>query len=1025
MIAPRWLLVLAVLALPAYVRANAPYSDPEYLEDVWQAEQGLPNSTVTSMVQTPDGYLWLGTYAGLLRFDGIEFTVFDRTNAPALPSSAVVNLFRDRSGRLWISTMLGMASVKDGQWQTFGSGSGWTGNYAWAFAEGKGGELYVTTFDSKILRYQDGRFQELPTPPGNPVTFFPFVDASGRPGVVSDHFIGTLVDGQWRETAPVDRLHVGEPAGSVSLAAGPARDGGVWISTEHAVWKYRDGQLQLASRAPWPIETHWSVHEDRTGNIWICSIGAGFYRLSPDGSWRHFTTETGAAHRFTRFVFEDAESNLWIGTDDAGIQRLKRRYLTSWARGEGRSQRRIVKAITADASGRILLGTYGQGVVRLDEKGITPILEPQARNFGAHAGTCAAFNGSVFSLLSDRRGQLWIGTTFDAGQTQLPLYVLDASSCRRADPGGTIASTKTASVYSLFEDSRGQVWIGTDAAIVRANADGTYRRFEIEPSPHLNNIQAFAEDPTSGALYAGGAAGRLYRWASDRFEVVPEASDLLDDSIDALQVGADGTLWIATYDGGIAALREGRLSRIAEEQGLPASSILSMRLDADANLWLGSNHGIVRLAGNALHKTLQEALPPSFRMFTQSDGLPTLELSTASMTDRQGRLWFGTHNGAVALDPRNLPPPPPPPRIVIEKLSIDGQNAGDPARFNTTAAEPEASLVVPPGAHRLEIRYAGLSFTAPEKVRFRYKLAGYDPDWVDVGSRRIAYYAKLPPGHYDFSVMASNDGGVWSASAARCDIVVTPTFYQTVAFRILAVLAVALLLWWLYRRRLWQLAAQMQVRFDERLAERTRIAQELHDTLLQDVIGSSIQLQVATRQLHTEPDTALKTLAEVTENLEQSVQSSREAVRGLRSAEKEDLASALSRFADEMRGAATAEVRVTLHGQPRLFNALADYEVRRIAREALRNALHHAQAQTVEAVIDYGDEELRVDINDDGVGIDEKTIAAGRDGHFGLKGMRERAARIGGALTVYRHAPHGTTVTLVVPSEYAYARTHA
>jgi PAS domain S-box-containing protein len=830
---------------------SAQLEDPEFLIDTWETEQGLPEDSATSMVQTPDGYLWFGTFNGLVRFDGVKLTIFDRSNTPQLPSPGIVNLHLDRSGRLWVSTLLGMATVKDGVWTVYRESSGWIGNYVRFFAESASGQMYFTTFDGKVLRFHADRFEELPQPPARwQLGFVPYVDHTGALWVINPQFIGKLVEGKWQATISASSLVKNDPLRLIM--AGPSRRGGVWIATRTGLRRFDDsGRVVFETSVDWGSPGFWSLHEDSTGAVWVCSHNFGVYRLTPDGRWRHFTTGQGISYHAARFVFEDREGNWWIGTSGGGLNRLKHRSFVSWGLAQGLPER-VVVSVTTDQQDRIIMGTFGKGPVRLAGREISWVT--------------AAKIPLVQSTLVDRQGRIWVGSLGGG------LYVVEGATYRSfftwpmhqgTGGGGTTGAT----AYSLFEDSHGRIWVGLDDNDPRTYEGATcfegfqYKTYALEGSPLLNTVRTFAEDPKSGTLFAGTHARGLYRLDGDRFVAVPEAVSLIHEHITALHADADGTLWIGTEDGGIACLRNGVLTRISEKEGLPARAIGSILDDQLGNLWFGSNRGVLRVPRSELEALIDGRKSLLFSsVFNRSDGLASVECSLGfqptATRDREGKLWFATYGGAVTVDPRRLQQNVQPPPVVIESLLVDGQPSNVRAALTTVSSSSAVSVTVPAGAKRLEVHYAGLSFTAPEKVRFRYMLEGFDKDWIDVGDRRVAYLQDLQPGKYRIRVKAANNDGVWNEAGASLALDVRPFIWQTLWFRFLAlfglIAAVGLTAVRMTHNRL-----QRRIeRLEQRRAleqERARLASVLEATSdyvgFTDVRGNLLYLNPAGRRL--------------------------------------------------------------------------------------------------------------------------------------------------------------------------------
>jgi PAS domain S-box-containing protein len=758
--------------------SSSDYSS-DYIFQVWQTDQGLPENSATAMVQTPDGYLWFGTFNGLVRFDGVKFTVFDRSNTPDLPSPGIVNLYLDRSDRLWVSTLLGTAYVKDGHWRVFNQQDGWTGDYVWRFAETSSGDIYLTTFDHKILRFDGDRFHEIVRPPvANPeLGFQPYVDGTNDFWVINPQFIGKFARGKWQELIPapspmIEKYRFLRP----NLMAGGSRDGGLWIVTTDYLRKYHSGRLMFETRAPWTLDNLWSLYEDSSGGVWITSWREGLYHFSAEQGWQHFTTDNGLPYNGVRFVFEDREHNLWVGTNGGGLARFKHRYLTNWGLEQGMPDR-VVKSLTVDGKGRMYFGTWGQGVGQLAGFRITRILGPH-ENLHSPDGSCRnLFDGLVVSTLVDHKGRFWV-STYASG-----LFLFENHTCHGFFVS---ANSNSPQLAPIFEDHRGTIWVGTqDGAFA---FDGTqFRKYFFSPRPEHSNASSLAEDGAGKILWVANRAGGLYRFDGQNLVPVPEAGVLANDRISTLFADPDSTLWIGTEDAGIACVRKGLVTRISEQQGLPAHSIASILDDEVGNLWFGSNRGILR----AGRKELEELISGhknriEFQVFNQSDGMGVAECSLGTqptvVKDPRGRLWFATFKGAVMVDPKSLRLNTQPPPLVIEQVLVDDQPvAGRPA-FATSAAEFPLRVTVPPGDHRLEIHYAALSFTAPEKVRFRTMLEGFDKEWIEVGDRRAAYVQHMKPGKYRFRLKAANNDGIWNETGTIAELYFRPHFYETYWF---------------------------------------------------------------------------------------------------------------------------------------------------------------------------------------------------------------------------------------------------
>src|SRR5579862_3523284 len=464
------LYLLLGLALQVFAASR---SDPDYLIDVWETQQGLPDNSATAILQAPDGYLWVGTFNGLVQFDGVNFTVFDSSNVPELPSPGIVNLHLDSSGRLWVSTLKGMVVRQSGRWVAIPSEKGWTGDYARTFSEAAG-IVCITSFDGKVFRVEGGRLQELPEPPGQKGHgYFGQVDRSGRIWVAQDHYFGSWDGTSW-VTSPL--------AATVTngfVAANPARDGTLLVLSGTTLLRVDGDRVRSRTDVSESIREVWRMDEDRQGLVWISTMENGLYRLSPTGLLRHFTATNGLSCDPLRCTFEDREHNLWVGTSGGGLQRFKARSFASYDVETGLPERNV-RAVIEEEPGKILIGMYGKGAVRLQGGRVSRVIPQEA----------AAAPAYTLSLLADSRGNTWFGTL--RGLFIMKDEVLKAVST--GDSGGE-------RIPALFEDSRGVVWIAGSQSV--SMFDGVrFTPFPTNEAINLSGVRCFAEHPVDHTVWA-------------------------------------------------------------------------------------------------------------------------------------------------------------------------------------------------------------------------------------------------------------------------------------------------------------------------------------------------------------------------------------------------------------------------------------------------------------------------------------------------------------------------------------------
>ncbi|MCW5554558.1 MAG: hypothetical protein KIS67_20660 [Verrucomicrobiae bacterium] len=809
---------LAAMNWSARAETPHPFADSGYLIHTWETADGLPENSATAMVQTSDGYLWFGTFNGLVRFDGIKFTVFNHFNTPELPDNNIVNLHLDREGRLWVSTGLGLVtrkplSAEGGRvdWRTFTADDGWNGDLVRTFAERPNGDLLLTTFNGQVLEFSDNRFMALPPPPGEPGQgYFGGVDEAGQWWVTQNRFVGRWDGSQWISTiAPNPSL------GRSAVASAVARDGALWIFLGKELVKFREGKEVLRLPLPRFSGGVWSMSEDSRANVWICSYDSGLFRVSPTGDLHHWGETNGLGYHATRFVFEDRERNLWVGTSGGGLRRYKPRRISDMTL-DGPLAGRVTRSVWPSADGRMLIASPELGLFQREASGVSRVMVPGPRNE----------TGYGLSVVEDRRGRLWYGDMDHCWWRQEPL------SFERISVG----LPKSANVGALFEDSQGRIWIAAGQGVVTFD-DGGFRELGIAQGLPTGRVLCFAET-RSRAIWLASEQG-VFRYDTGRFlEVRGSDGESLRDVL-CLKAEPDGTLWMGTHDRGLLRWQEGRLHRLGTAVGLPVESVNAILEDGHGYYWMTSNRGIVRAARTDLHAAANGDLRRlNCLLLTASDGLPSMECATGQPTcvrDPAGRLWFATQKGVAMVDPAKLEFNTLPPPVHIERVSFHRDNPGVEIEPADSKDKAEAAVVrlqppfvrapeLPAGTRRLEIEYTALSYSSPERVRFQVKLDGISRDWEDAQDQRVARFYELRPGDYVFRVRAANNDGVWNETGASLAFSVLPFFWQTWWFRLVA----GLLLVGLGGALAWSWSRQRIAR----AMERERLVHETH--LLRD-----------------------------------------------------------------------------------------------------------------------------------------------------------------------------------------------
>jgi len=973
--------------------AHAQSQTAQYVATVWQAEQGLPQNSVTAMLQDQQGYLWVGTFGGLARFDGRRFTLFDSGDMLPLGNNGILSLYESRSGAVWIGTLDGgLVRLDNGAVTTYTEGDGLPSRFISSIREDTAGNLWFNTSEG-VAHFVGTKLEAYPTHRGKAVREFLLQARDGS---------------MWfRSRQKVVRFGAD---GSIATLSNPkptaylvheARDGSVWIAfrDRYRLVRYDRG---VFSDVPLPAIRRRELLRHELGGdylVYTLSMAEDANRelllLTPAGLCRIVGPSLGPPEALAlpskgrevlqvRSLLVDREGNVWVGTNGMGLIRLRPAPLIAYGKDEGLSDSGF-NAVFQDREGRIWMG--GDSLYWLDGDGFH--LFPGVANVRAIAQT--------------RDGDLWFG-----GYGSLHRY-----------NSGVLSNFKVEApdVRAIYEDREGTLWIG---ALMEEHPGGLYRfrHGKLDQIPGVSDVNQIIED-RDGGLWVAGIKELLYIRGGKTVRY-GHKQGLPDRSVDIHQ-DSTGTLWIASYGGGLTRLRDGQLKAITTKNGLPNNTLAGMLEDSRGNLWITSTQNIFCLSLKQLNDFADGKIGSIFPVsYGVAEGTRSSESdvgSPAGWETNDGRIWFPTMRGVVAIDAtagNRLPPP-----VVIEE-----------AWANTLTLAGNHRTSAPPGNNTFDFRFTALSFSAPDRLRFKYRLEPFDKDWVDAGTRRTAHYTNMDPGEYSFHVAAANNFGIWSEQEASVRFVLQPHFYQTNWFRALCAAIFLALLWAAYQFRIRQLAHQFNMRLEERLSERTRIARDLHDTLLQSFQGLVFRFQAARYQLPDRPEEASDALDSALISADQALAEGRSDIQELRSGSSQEsnleqmlLAMGRELASSQNGGDSTPSLRVIVEGNRRAKPTMIREEVYRIARELLRNAYRHAQARNIEAELRYDDDAFLLVVRDDGKGMDPQVLKDhGRAGHWGLPGMYERAEGIGARLDIWSEAGAGTEVRLTVPAAIAYEK---
>ena len=972
-----------------------------YFTRTWQVEQGLPQNKVTAVVQTRDGYLWVGTYCGLARFDGVRFTVFDDNNTPELRSSRITSLFEAGDGTLWIGTESGdVAQYKDGRFAAVPLRANWTGRKIYGITADDIGDVWLLNEAGELVRERDGKVLRPPSGTVTKVVSF----ARGRDGTVwvgREGTVSGLKGGQLSAEVSTNDYVQGFCA---------ARDGGFWVASNGGIRKWRDGKwVADLGAAPWGWSIVPKLEETSAGALVGGTPDLGLWLFFPGQTNLgavHFDRTNGLPSDWVISLWEDREKNLWCGTG-GGLVVIRPNNLETVSPPD-KWKSRAVLSVLPTPDGALWIGTEGAGLYRLQNGAWN--------NFYSAQGIR---NPYVWSLALDRAGKIWAGT-WGGG-----LFVQKDDSFDFA-PGLTNFLSPMPAL--LFVG--GELWAGTPAGALRYK-NGHLEQFNEMGGEPFGDVRTLALDK-SGALWIGTAGGGLVRRQDGKFRRFKKSDGLSSDFIECLHFADDGALWIGTFGGGLNRFQNGKFSSIGRDQGLPNGVIGHIESDGRGFLWMSSYGGILRASLKDLNRCADGGTTKvPFLIYGVNEGMPTLEcsegLQSAGCKTADGRLWFPTAKGLVSVDPAGVKINSLPPPVQIEQMLVDDKKFAD----GNTAGP----LKIPPGRHRFEFEYTGLSFVAPEKVRFRCRLNNFDADWSEVGEKRTAIYNYVPPGNYSFQVAACNNDGVWNEAGASLAFRVLPYFWQTTWFRLGGGLAALLtatgVVWFDTRRRMRRRLERIERQRDiER--ERARIAKDIHDDLGASLTRITMLSQSARSDMQL-PES-------VTKNLERIFDTARELTRAMDEIvwavnpyhdRLDSLANYLSRFAYEYLS--VAEIRCRLDVPLELPAIPIAAEIRHnlflAFKEALHNIVKHAAANEVRVALKQESSKLLLLVADNGRGFDTGSlldsvsptpdrIARGN----GLANMKRRLAEIGGACAISSGPGKGTLVYFTVPFEGSLSR---
>lgn len=988
-----FLLLLILFATPAWTLDPAKKLS-QFGHTTWRLQDGFFNGTPTAVVQTMDGYLWLGTESGLWRFDGVRFVRWNPPTEKPQLELPIESLLASHDGSLWIGTTHGLFHWKGQELTLYPEVRGFVS----AILERANGEIWFTDYGS----FSASAVCQVVI---DQVRCYGKEDEFSGPTTLAEGIEGNLWIGTneglvcWKPGLPTFYGPVGLKGNkSVGVSAiVPAQGNSLWVGMAVAG---RGLGLQQLIRNSWKTfitpQLDGSTLQvtalllDRQNSLWVGTETQGIYRIR-GRQVDHFRRSDGLSSDtvFQSGLFEDREGNIWV-TTSLGLDCFRDLRVTTFTSREGLTVDEV-DAVLASRDGTVWVG----GPRALDA--ISPdngfSVKPQRNLPGSQ----------VTALLEDHRGQLWVGIDND-------LFVNKEGNFHRVVRE---RNRPVGFVVGMTEDVDHNVWAetrGTPRELLRIQG---LRVVEEFPAPQMPTARTLAADP-GGGIWLGLGSGDLARYVHGRLEVFSfkqSTAPNIESVVNHLAVNTDGSVMGATSFG-LIAWKNGQKQTLTTRNGLPCNWIHAFLTDNQGNLWLYAQCGLVRVANSELQKWWdQPDAVLQVKVWDAIDGAqPGHAPFNAAAKSKDGRLWFTNNISLQMVDPARMEQNSIIPPVHIEEVIANHQ------RY---AASGDISL--PPSVRDIEIAYTALSFTAPQKVHFRYRLDGYDQGWLEAGTRRQAFYNDLPPGRYRFRVVASNNEGLWNEAGASLDFRIPPAWYQTIWFHGLSGITIILVLGLIHRLRMRQVARAISIKSDARLAERTRMARELHDTFIQTIQGSRLVVNDALAR-PSDSESMLQVLRQLADWLERATQEARTALNSLRESTtgRNDLRLAFQHIIESNFIPGSMSVNLSVIGEIRAMHPIVRHEIYRIAHEAIRNASQHSHASRLDIELRYG-RELTLRVGDNGIGIDPAVLDKGKKGHFGLQGMRERAGRIGAKLTLLSNTSSGTVITLVVPEGVLYS----
>ncbi len=959
--------------------------------DSWTADNGLPQNSVYSIVQTPDGYLWFTTFDGLVRFDGVRFYVFNKNNSKGLTTNRFTSLFAEENGTLWVGTSdSGLVRYQNGQFQTLTTADGLPNKTIQQIQKDIDGSILILTTDG-MVRWRNDRFTtvELYDFRTRKIYISP---SKTRWELNETELTATKDDRQKQYKLPFN------PAQSTLditynylfyVSMFEDRGGAFWFAASGNLFRLKDEVLTTyTAREGVPKSRISRITEDDQGNIWFGTEKDGACHLAGEKFYCQ-NTANGLSSNYVMDIFTDRESTIWITTNEKGINRVSKQVITPLSMADGLADKNVYP-ILETADGDFWVGSTSS---------LSNYKDGKFTNYTAREGLLYFV---VQSLFEERNGRLWIGSL---GGVE---YLENGKFTDFTKKLGIVIGE--ADFWDIHQTANGVLWFATSKGAIKYENE-TATRYQIAEGLPGDDVKVIHE-AQDGSLWFGTYGG-LAHLTNAKFEAFTENEGLAGNHIRTIYEDAEQTLWIGTYESGLSRLKDGKFTNYTTDNGLFSNGVFQILEDAHENFWMSSNQGIYRVSRRQLNDFADGKISRIVStFFGKSDGMLNRECNggrqPAGIKAKDGRLWFPTQDGVAVIDTEKVEFNPLPPPVVIESASLE--NSSLPVT---------GSLTIAPDQGNFEIHYTGLSFIKPEQVQFRYRLEGLDENWTNAGTRREAYYPYLPPGHYVFRVIAANSDNVWNEQGAALEIVVLPPVYRRWWFIVLTVLLATGIVFALYKRRISQLKKERaaQQTFSRQLIasqeqERKRIAAELHDSLGQRLV---VIKNLALMFLNTKngKTAEFEQIEEISGEASQAIGEVKEISYNLRpyQLDRIGLTKAIDAIVRTAKAASKIEFSTKIDDIDNYFPKETEINFYRIVQECVNNVVKHSEASKAFVRISRRSEDIDLEIGDNGRGFVPFQTES-KTGGFGLIGITERVELFGGKFEIKSAPKQGTIVRI-------------